>query len=191
MKISYCTACKGRLWQLKQTIEHNLLFMKRGEFELCVLAYNDDLVEPYLKEHFAEHIADGRLKVKTHHDDYKPLDGSDFACGYVKNLSHAMGTGKILFNLDADNFIDNSHELLLQLKAGQIIKNNAYPLDGRSGRIGVYRTLFKKVGGYRDTGRTDDGDFVLRCLRAGAKLLHMDCEIAPIPNQQKDINHDL
>lgn len=64
-----------------------------------------------------QHIADGRLKVKTHHDDYKPLDGSDFACGYVKNLSHAMGTGKILFNLDADNFIDNAHELLLQLKS--------------------------------------------------------------------------
>lgn len=191
MKISYCTTCKGRLWQLKQTLEHNLSFTKVSEFELCILAYNDDTVEPYLNEAFPEHIADGRLKVKTHHDDYQPIDGSDFACGYVKNLSHAMGTGKILFNLDADNFIDNAHELLLQLKAGQIVKNTAIPLDGRSGRIGVYRSLFKKVGGYRDTGRTDDGDFVLRCLKAGAKLLHMDCELAPIPNQQKEIKHDL
>ena len=181
MKISYCTACKGRLWQLKQTIEHNLSFMKSGEFELCVLAYNDDTVELYLNEAFAEYIADGRLKVKTHHDDYKTVDGSDFACGYVKNLSHVMGRGKILFNLDADNFIDNAHEILLQLKPDQIVKNIALP-DGRSGRIGVYKALFKKVGGYHDVGRSDDGDFVIRCLRAGAKLIFMDCFMAPISN---------
>ena len=185
MKISYCTTCSGRLWQLKQTIEHNLSFTKAGEFELCILAYNDDTVEPYLNETFAEHITDGRLKVKTHHDDYKPLDGSDFACGYAKNLSHAMGVGEVLFNLDADNFIGNAHKLLLQLKSYQVIKNTAYPLDGRSGRIGVHKVVFERVGGYRDTGRTDDGDFILRCLRAGAKLLHMDCDIAPIANEDK------
>ncbi|WP_445344625.1 hypothetical protein [Acinetobacter bohemicus] len=181
MKISYCTTCFGRLWQLKQTIEHNLSFMKSGEFELCVLAYNDDTVEPYLNEAFAKYIADGRLKVKTHHDDYKPSDGSDFACGYVKNLSHEMGIGEVLFNLDADNFIDNAHEHLLKLKPNEIIKNIGLP-DGRSGRIGVYKTLFKKVGGYRDVGCSDDGDFVLRCLRDGAKLLHMDCFMVPISN---------
>ncbi len=181
MKISYCTSCGGRLWQLKQTIEHNLSFTKVAEVELCVLAYNDDEVEQYLLDKYAEYIADGRLKIKTHHDDYKPKDGSDFSCGYTKNLSHAMGTGKILFNLDADNFIDNAHEFLLQLKSNQILKNIALP-DGRSGRIGIHRTLFNKVGGYQDVGRSDDGDFVLRCLKAGAKLLQMDCNLAPISN---------
>ena len=55
MKISYCTTCKGRLWQLKQTLEHNLSFTKVGEFELCILAYNDDTVEPYLNEAFPEY----------------------------------------------------------------------------------------------------------------------------------------
>lgn len=181
MKISYCTTCKGRLWQLKQTIEHNLSFMKSGEFELCVLAYNDDTVETYLNQHYAEHIADGRLKVKTHYDNYKPADGGDFSCGYVKNLSHEMGIGKVLFNLDADNFIDNAHEHLLKLKTNEVIKNIGLP-DGRSGRIGVHKALFKKVGGYRDVGRSDDGDFVLRCLRVGAKLKQMDCNLAPISN---------
>lgn len=181
MKISYCTTCCKRLSQLKQTIEHNLSFTKADEIELCILAYNDDDVEPFLNKHYAEYIADGRLKVKTHHDDYKPLDGSSFACGYVKNLSHAMGAGKILFNLDADNFIDNAHEFLLQLKPNQILKNIALP-DGRSGRIGVHRTLFDKAGGYHDVGRSDDGDFVLRCLRVGAKLLNMNCNLTPISN---------
>ena len=53
MKISYCTSCGGRLWQLKQTIEHNLSFTKVAEVELCVLAYNDDEVEQYLLDKYA------------------------------------------------------------------------------------------------------------------------------------------
>lgn len=184
MKISYCTVCCSRLWQLKQTIDHNLNFTKTNEFELCVLAYNDDEVEQYLRDKYAEYIADGRLKVKTHHDDYKSKDGSDFSCGYTKNLSHAMGTGKILFNLDADNFIDNAHEILLKLKANEVLKNVGVP-DGRSGRIGVHKSLFKKVGGYKDLDRSDDGDFVLRCLKTGAKIIKTDCALAPIPNHSK------
>lgn len=181
MKISYCTNCHNRLWQLKQTIDHNISFTKAGEFELCILAYNDDEIEPYLKAHYADYIVDGRLKVRTHHDDYVPVDGSSYACGYVKNLAHAMGTGEILFNLDADNFIDNAHELLLDLKPDEVIKNINNG-DGRSGRIGVYKTMFDKVQGYRDEGRNDDGDFIQRCLRAGARLKLMDCNIAPIAN---------
>lgn len=181
MNISYCTVCSHRLWQLKQTIEHNLTFNEINNVEWCVLAYNDDEIEPYLNEHYAKYVADGRLKVKTHHDNYKPIDGSDFACGYVKNLSHAMGSGEILFNLDADNFIDNAHALLLELKPNEVIKNIALS-DGRSGRIGVYKTLFDQVGGYHDVGRSDDGDFILRCLQVGANLIHMDCTLAPIEN---------
>ena len=182
MIISYCTVCGGRLWQLRRTLAHNLSFTESGRFELCVLAYNDSTVEPYLREHYAEYLQDGRLKVKTHFDDYQPVDGSDFACGYVKNLSHAMAQGEILFNLDADNFIGNAHGLLLQLEPNQIIKCNDVYLDGRTGRIGVYRQLFDRVQGYRDTGRTDDGDFVFRCIRSGAKLVQMECLIPPLPN---------
>ncbi|OTG87888.1 hypothetical protein [Acinetobacter sp. ANC 3813] len=184
MIISYCTVCGGRLWQLRRTLEHNLSFTEAGRFELCVLAYNDSTIEPYLREYYADYLLDGRLKVKTHFDNYQPADGSDFACGYVKNLSHAMGTGEILFNLDADNFIGEAHELLQHLKPSQVIKSRDFKQDGRSGRIGVYRELFTAVGGYRDTGRTDDGDFILRCLRAGAKLVHMNCSIPPLPNVQ-------
>lgn len=181
MKISYCTVCSNRLWQLKQTIDHNLSFMQSNEFELCILAYNDNTVEPYLRTHYSEYISDGRLKVRTHHDNYQPMDGSNFACGYVKNLSHAMGTGEILFNLDADNFIDNAHDILLTLQPNEVIKNVAIP-DGRSGRIGLYRTLFDRVNGYRDVGRSDDGDIILRCLKERAKLRSMNCNISPIGN---------
>ena len=182
MKISYCTTCHNRLWQLKQTIYKNLNFTKVNEVELCVLAYNDKTVLPWLEQNFPKHIADGRLKIGEHYDNYQPFDGSNFACGYVKNFSHAMAKGQILFNLDADNFIDNAHEYLLALKENEVLKNVCSTADGRSGRIGVYKTVFDKIGGYQDVGRSDDGDFVLRCLRQGIKLKQMDCNLAPIGN---------
>ena len=181
MLVSYCTSCHKRLWQLKLTIDHNLSFTKNGESELCVLAYNDDEVEPYLYKYYANYILDSRLRVKTHFDDYKPLDGSSFACGYVKNLSHAMACGEILCNLDADNFIGNWHMHVLNLKQDQLLKN-VNKGDGRSGRIACHKSMFNIVNGYRDVGRSDDGDFVLRCLRQGAKLIQIDCSIAPISN---------
>ena len=78
MKISYCTNCHKRLWQLKQTLPHNLAYTKVGEVELCVLVYNDDTVEPYLIEHYPEYISDGRLNIKTHVED-RP-----YSFGYVK-----------------------------------------------------------------------------------------------------------
>lgn len=190
MKISYCTTCFNRLWQLKQTLEHNLAFMKTGESELCILSYNDDSTEPYLYEKYADYIEDGRLKVKTHHDDYKPVDGSDFACGYVKNLSHAMGSGEILFNLDADNFITQRvNDELSQLDENQvlIIDPRKMNSDGRSGRIGVHSLFYKVIGGYHDTGRSDDSDFIRRSILAGANLKYTDCDLVPISNIQEDI----
>lgn len=181
MFISYCTVCSHRLWQLKQTINHNLSFTSVGKVELCVLGYNENETEEYLKLTYPEFIQDGRLKVKTHYDDYKPKDGSDFACGWVKNFAHAMGTGKILFNLDADNFIDNAHMYLYYLREDQVLKN-IYEPDGRSGRIGVHRSLFDRVGGYRDEGRSDDGDFLSRCTDTGASIVFMNCDLKPISN---------
>lgn len=182
MKISYCTTCHNRLWQLKQTLQHNLTFTKAGEVELCILAYNDAEVEPYLRENYTQYIADGRLKVRTINS---PIE---FTCGRVKNLSHAMGTGEILFNLDADNFICNAHQALLNLKPYQVIKGKITTCSGESGRIGVYRNMYSLVGGYRDVGLNDDGDFISRCLRKGARLVHLECEIPPIPNEQLQDN---
>jgi hypothetical protein len=174
--ISFCTTVSNRLFQLEQTIGSNLALTKVGEVELCVLAYNDPTILPYLTDRYGDYIADKRLVVKEH------FENRVFSCGYVKNLSHAMGRGEILFNLDADNYIGNALSYLVDLKEDEVIKNFMYINDGRSGRIGVYRSLFNKVGGYRDVGRADDGEFVLRCVLAGAKLKHMDCDIAPISN---------
>lgn len=188
MKISYVTNCHNRLWQLKQTLDHNLKFTKSSEVELCILAYNDDETYDFLIKHYIDYIKDGRLKVSKHHDNYKPFDGSDYACGYVKHLAHQMATGKIVFNLDADNFICNAHEHLLQLQPNEILNNAPFLPDGRNGRIGVYRSVYNRVGGYKDKGRYDDGVFISDCLRLGGmKLKSIDCNIKPIANNPNSI----
>ena len=172
------------MWQLKQTLKHNLDFTIAGEIELCILAYNDDAVIPYLIEYYAKYITDGRLKVKAHQDDYKPLDGSGFACGYAKNFAHAMSTGEVLFNLDSDNFIDEAlQRALLTLRQDELIHSITGKFDGSLGRIGVHRTVFDAVGGYRDVGRADDGDFITRCFKRGTQLRHVKCLLEPLPNQ--------
>lgn len=182
MLLSYCTTCFNRLWQLQLTLPENVKHLVVGEVELCILAYNDKSVEVYLKQHYLEYLNDGRIKILTHFEDKLFADGTRWSCGPVKNLSHAMGSGKILFNLDADNFIDNSLEHLVNLKENEIAHNPPTLGIGHLGRIGVYRSLFDKVGGYRDVGRADDGDFINRCLCVGAKLVKLKCSVPPIDN---------
>lgn len=181
MDITYCLNCHNRLWQLQQTIEHNLQFTKANEVEICILAYNDETVEPYLVENFSEYINDGRLVVKSQTDD-KP-----YTFGYVKNLSHSIGSGRVLFNLDADNYIDGVEQSLYNLKDDEILVTElSYLKDGRGGRIGISRNTFNRLGGYQDNQeRPDDDDFVYRAMRAGIRLKRASCKVPPIPNNFK------
>lgn len=186
MLISYCTTCHGRLWQLKQTLEHNLAFTKAGEVELCILTYNDTDTYQYLHEYYADHIADGRLRVITVIKNKVFKDGSRWSCGYVKNLAHLMGRGKVLFNLDADNFIDNElHAALLSLQPNELLitLQSEWRNDGRSGRIGVHRSMYGKAR-YRDKGRGDDGDFISQCISQGARVQQIRCAMTPIDNER-------
>lgn len=178
MKISYCTNCHNRLWQLQQTLPTNLTFTKVGEVELCVLAYNDSSIEAYLKEHYSDYINSKRLIIKTH------IDIKPYSFGYVKNLNHAMGQGHILFNLDADNFIEGVHEELLELKNDEILVTNlSYLKDGRGGRIGISRDNFNRLQGYKDNQqKPDDDDFIYRSLKLGLKLKRGLCIKAPLSN---------
>lgn len=187
MLISFCTTVSNRLWQLKETLAHNVIFTKVGEIEINIVAYNDTTIKGYLEENYLEHLKDGRIVLVEINDDYKPKDGSGFACGYVKQFSHATANGKILFNLDADNFID---EFLINelktLKESQILVLDPRTIkpDGRAGRIGIHKSSYLKVGGYRDKGRSDDLDFCYRAILKGLRTVYHLCRIAPLPNDK-------
>ena len=159
MVISYCTTCHSRLWQLQLTLDNNLAYTIAGDVELCILVYNDLETFQYLEEHYQTFINDGRLVIKHR------LDDVPFTCGRVKNFAHELGLGKVLFNLDADNFIDiGTHEALLRLRENEVLHHVGGNDIGLAGRIGVYRTRYDHVDGYRDVGRNDDGDFIRRLL---------------------------
>lgn len=187
MDISLCVTVSNRLWQLKQTLKHNVKFTTVGKIEICIAAYNDDTIIKFLETHYSNELQDGRIKVVEFKDSYVPKDGSAFACGHVKALSHAMGAGKVLFNLDADNYVDDDLiGILTELKNNQIyiIDPRKMKPDGRSGRIGIHKTKYLDIGGYKDCGRLDDIDFVRRAILSGCRTLYGDCKIPPIPNEE-------
>ena len=185
MKLSYCTTCYNRLWQLKKTLPHNIQYLKCGEIELVIVAYNDNSVLPFLQTNYADYLNDGRIRVIEHTEDKIFSDGSRWSCGYVKDIAHRAGLGDVLFNLDADNFIDDElHSSLLKLPPKTIIvtKQSEWLPDGRSGRIGCHKTDYGKIY-YRDKGRNDDGDFMLQAHLARIKKIQIPCPIKPVPNK--------
>lgn len=186
MKISYCTVCTNRLWQLQITLPINIEYTKKGESEIIVLAYNDIETYTWLQTNYPEHIADGRLRV-IHRADEEP-----FSCGYTKHIVHSIAEGDVLVNLDADNFIDNLERYALQIKPNEIVKTHPSFGDiGQCGRIIVTRELYHRVGGYRDRGRDDDGDFTRRCVAlSDVKYTAIRSHIRTIPNDPTRINHN-
>lgn len=149
-----------------------------------MLIYNDTETRDYLEHHYSQHISDGRLRIASYFEDRVFNDGSRWSCGYVKHLAHSMATGRVLFNLDADNFIDQPlHETLLSLPDNTILINQKpeFNSEGQSGRIGVHRNLYGKTG-YRDCGRNDDGDFMYRCFQLNARIRKIACQHTPISN---------
>ena len=185
MNLSYCTTCHSRVWQLKKTLPHNTQYLKSGEVELVIVTYNDDSILKFLQTNYVDYLNDGRIRVIEHTEDKIFSDGSRWSCGYVKDVAHRAGLGDVLFNLDADNFIDDElHSSLLKLPPKTIIvtKQSEWLPDGRSGRIGCHKTDYGKIY-YRDKGRNDDGDFMLQAHLARIKKIQIPCPIKPVPNK--------
>ena len=184
MRISYCTTCHQRVWQLAKTLPHNTQYLKSGEVELVIVAYNDDSVKPFLQANYADYLGDGRIRVIEHDSDKVFADGRRFSCGYVKDIAHRAGLGNVLFNLDADNFIDDElHQTLLTLPANTLLitKQSEWLPDGRSGRIGCHKSDYGKIV-YKDKGRNDDGDFIHQAILARLQIKQIPCKYKPIPN---------
>lgn len=184
MKLSYCTTCHDRLWQLQQTLDHNLAFTKVGEVELVIVFFNDHKASNIVAADFDEYIVDGRLRIVSYSEDIVFQDGSFWSCGYVKDIAHNAGIGDVLFNLDADNFIDEHlHQMLLKLKPDEVVITcqKEFKADGRSGRIGVHKDLYGRVR-YQDKGKNDDADFLQQCIKRRVKFRQSRCEHPPISN---------
>lgn len=188
--ISYCTTCKGRLWQLKQTLGVNLKAIRglKG-VDLVLLDYHsEDGMKDWVFNNFLDDINSEKLKY------YRLKEDKYFDMSFAKNIAHNLASSDILFNLDADNFIGTTVNELFLLKENEILishptfirETNSW---GRWGRIGIYAKQFHELRGYDEDIEgmgCDDGNFILRASRKRIRLQYSNDTSQPIPNTAQD-----
>lgn len=191
LKISYCSTCKGRLWQLRQTLPGNLDKISRhAGVDLVLLDYHsNDGLSDYIFGHFQDYLDSGILKY------YRLITQKPyFNTSYAKNLAHCLATGDVLFNLDADNFVGETLEELKALKPRQLLVNQMFKQFDRGGRIGIHAQDFHALRGYNESMKDgfDDGDLFMRAIASGFRTVKSKDTSIPISNtpQQKSLYLD-
>jgi hypothetical protein len=171
--ISYCCTCKGRLWQLKETLSINLRELEADE-EIVLVDYNSsDNLRDWVWGQFDADIAAGRLTF------FEVLEEAPWHPSKAKNLAHRLAKGAYLFNLDADNFVLQDDRRLIRSVAekGLCARQGTGKLDdGTPGRIGLPASAFHAIGGY-DEGllgvQAQDYDLILRLEAAGHRFVRL------------------
>ena len=192
-KISFCTTCKGRLWQLEQTLSKNIVMLD-DDCEIVLLDYqSEDGLKDYIFNNFSEYLGN-KLKYYCMEENY------NFTMSYAKNVVHKLASGEILFNLDADNLI---HETLInelrELKDHHILipKFSSHLLnEGSYGRLGYTRKAFYSLDGYNENiigMKADDGDLVGRALKKDFLMIPSKTVTEAIQNTkaQKELYTDI
>lgn len=186
-KISFCTTSRNRLWQLKQTLAHNLSHLN-DECEITLVDYGStDGISEWVWQHFEESIKTGKLNF------FEVRNPVRWNVSKAKNLAHRLSNGHYLFNLDADNFITpgdlrfiiDSHEGNRPCHQWTTVFG-----DGSFGRIGVPRELFFRLGGYDEAMLPmggQDSDLLNRIESLGLSIAKVPLEkTQAIPNSIED-----
>lgn len=184
--ISFCVTCRNRLWQLKETLAHNLGHL-RDEHEISLVDYGStDGLGEWVWSNFRSQIESGRLRF------FEVTNPVHWSSPRAKNLAHRIAAGDYLFNLDADNWIVAQDVALVQKAAElgvpchQTTRVEGRPVtaivgNGTYGRIGMPRELFMDLGGYDESMLPMGGqDFNLL-----ERLRHLGLKIGHLPSPQK------
>lgn len=171
--VSYCTTCRGRLYQLRETLGQNLSVIGSDEEIVLVDYRSEDGLAAWVWENFESEILKGRLRF------FEVLDEAPWHVAKAKNLAHRLGRGSFLFNLDADNFLcAEDAELIRSAYAkGLGCRQGTGDLrDGTPGRIGIHREAFYEIGGH-DEGLlgvlAEDYDLIVRAEAVGHRFLRL------------------
>jgi hypothetical protein len=183
VRVSYCTTCHGRLWQLALTLFDNLDRLRDDE-EIVLLDYGspDGLSRFVESSERCQHaINRGQLiYAYTHADRHH--------CSLAKNLAHRLGRGDLLVNVDADNNIEGMREVIDEYFAGSIDEVILHMDDGTAGafgRICIPRYWFYTLGGYDESfapSAYQDRDLLKRASASGLRYIWSPAA-APVPIQ--------
>jgi len=141
----------GRLFQLEQTLPANLIRTAGfDDVEFAILNYNSpDGLHMWMQAHMMKYIRSGRIRYALNPEP------TQFHSSKAKNQAHRLATGDILINLDSDNFIGDSYELIAetfhQSKAVCLQMYGGSCRDGTFGRIGIHSDYFYALGGYDES----------------------------------------
>lgn len=166
MKLSYCTTCKGRAEDLKETLLQNLADNARSNADFVVLDYSsDDGLAEWVQANCQTQILKGQLAF------YRSAGQKYFHTAHAKNCAHLLATGDLLCNLDADNFTGEgwSDFIYDRINAGNDFLYSATG-TGSHGRVVVKTDAFHAAGGYdeRLSGYGwDDNDLTERLWKLG------------------------
>jgi glycosyltransferase involved in cell wall biosynthesis len=146
--ISFCTTCRNRLWQLRETLPKNLDSLD-GRQEIVLVDYGStDGLSDWIWINFKSYIDAKKLVF------FEVKNEVRWNVARAKNLAHRLASGNYLFNLDADNFIHPQDFIWIEKAIEMGLHCHQWSGkwgDGSFGRIGISRELFLKIGGYDET----------------------------------------
>jgi hypothetical protein len=179
MKISYCTWIKNRYPQFRQVYDINLSRLGPDDEWIVVDVDSDDDLSEWVPTD---------TRVKLHNHAMLPLH---FAKLY--NVSHRLGNGDYLVNLDADNYLGPKFRDWVQSLQGAVGHSWSQDWhDGTYGRVAIPRQAFYSVGGYDEKLLPcgfQDTDILQRLSHSGWPLrISYDSQVygGSIPNPRED-----
>ena len=106
MKISFCTTCSNRFYQLEKTIDNTYSFIKNNpDTEWVIVNYGS---KDNLHNFMLEKLSNMSSRVIYANE----ISGRPWHMSCAKNAAHVAATGDILLNLDCDNFIGNTLDII-------------------------------------------------------------------------------
>lgn len=152
IKLSYYTTHKDRFWQLSKTLKRNLFdhrdYVGKVEFVLVNLD-NEEVNEchDWIILNFNKEMTNGLLKY------YRTTEMNNWNVAIAKNTAAYYTSGKIIHNLDGDNFV-NRHVTDYIIKTFDENENSILHIwdgtytKGTYGNITCLKRNFKEIGGY-------------------------------------------
>lgn len=173
IEISYCTTCRGRLHQLRETLPGNLAALRDDEEIVLVDYRSPDGLAEWVWSTFSPAIEGGRLRF------FEVLGEAPWHMAKAKNLAHRLGRGAYLFNLDGDNLLTRNDAALIRAAKDRGLgcrQGTGNIRDGTPGRIGISGATFFDLGGYDEglLGMTlQDYDLIVRAEAVGYRFARL------------------
>lgn len=146
--ISFCTTCRNRLWQLKETLPYNIEALQQNQ-NICLVDFGStDGLSEWVWTNYQNEICMGKLVF------FEVKSESVWHMAKAKNIAHRISKNDYLFSLDADNFISKNDINIIAKYASINTCTHQFSgdwNDGSCGRIGVPRNLFYDIGGYDES----------------------------------------